>query len=68
MTIILQDGRSHSIRTTAFSGTPEKPLAKADLLEKFLMLTHQFGGQEMARVFGRLQNLETEKTLHWIGA
>ena len=67
VTITLKDGRQHQIRTTAFSGTPEKPLSQADLRDKFLMLTRQFGEAGMARVFARLQDLENEKDLSWIG-
>ena len=68
VTITLKDGRSFNQRTTAFAGTPERPLTVAQLKEKFLMLTHDFGEPGMTRAFNRLQNLESEKTLEWIGA
>ncbi len=68
VTIALKDGRSLSRRTTAFAGTPERPLGQEELREKFLMLTRQFGEAGMARAFARLQNLENEKTVDWIGA
>lgn len=68
VTIALKDGRSVSRRTTAFAGTPERPLGQEQLREKFLMLTRQFGESDMARAFARLQNLENEQTLDWIGA
>jgi 2-methylcitrate dehydratase PrpD len=68
VTISLKDGRSVSRRTTAFTGTPERPLGQEELREKFLMLTRQFGEADMARTFARLQNLENEKSVDWIGA
>jgi hypothetical protein len=36
--------------------------------EKFMLLTKRFPNPDMARLFDRLQNLESEKTLDWISA
>jgi 2-methylcitrate dehydratase PrpD len=66
--ITLKDGRTVSRRTSAFMGTPERPLGQLELREKFLLLTRLFGETPMARVFARLQELETESSLDWIGA
>jgi 2-methylcitrate dehydratase PrpD len=68
VTIALKDGRVFTRRATDFMGTPERPLGRAELREKFLLTTQKFGASEMARAFERLQNLESEKTLDWIGA
>jgi 2-methylcitrate dehydratase PrpD len=68
VTIALKDGRAFTQRATDFMGTPERPLGRAELREKFLLTTQKFGGPQMARAFERLQNLESEKTLDWIGA
>jgi 2-methylcitrate dehydratase PrpD len=68
VTIALKDGRTFTRRATDFIGTPERPLGQDELREKFLLLTKKFGETEMARVFRRLQNLELETSLDWIGA
>ena len=53
-------------KVTDFSGTPARPLDRAGLQEKFLLLTKRFPRDAMMRLFDRLQNLENEKTLDWI--
>jgi 2-methylcitrate dehydratase PrpD len=68
VSIALKDGRTVSRRSSAFMGTPERPLGQPELREKFLLLTRPFGETAMARVFSRLQKLETEASLEWIGA
>jgi len=68
LTITLKDGRSLNQRTTFFTGTPERPLDRAALEEKFLLLTRQLGEAKMRRNFARLQALEKEADLAWIGA
>jgi 2-methylcitrate dehydratase PrpD len=66
VTIRLKDGRERSRPVTSFKGTPERPLARADLQEKFLLLTKRVGGERMMPLFDRLQALEEEKTLDWL--
>jgi 2-methylcitrate dehydratase PrpD len=66
VTVTLKDGRSVSRTVTEFSGTPARPLDRAGLQEKFLLLTKRFPRADMQRMFDRLQNLENEKTLGWI--
>ena len=57
-----------TIRVPAdFKGTPEQPLDRAELREKFLTLTRHCGADDMGRMFDRLQNLEDERDLDWIG-
>jgi len=50
-----------------FKGTPEQPLDRDELREKFLMATRQCRATEMEKMFDRLQNLEYESNLDWIG-
>jgi 2-methylcitrate dehydratase PrpD len=66
VTVKLKDGRAVSRRVTSFKGTPERPLARAELREKFLLLTKRLGNDRMAPLFERLQDIENEKTLDWL--
>jgi len=75
--IKLKNGQEISKRSTAFLGTPEKPLDAKALRDKFLMITVERSGQkttaqieknlkEMNAWFDRIQNIESEKNLNWI--
>ena len=75
--IKLKNGQEISKRSTAFLGTPERPLDAKALREKFLMITVERSAQrssaqieknlkEMNRWFDRIQNIESEKNLNWI--
>ena len=55
-----------SRKVTSFKGTPERPLDRADLREKFLLLTQRLGRDKMIPLFDRLQAIENEKTLDWL--
>jgi 2-methylcitrate dehydratase PrpD len=66
VTVTLKDGRALSRRVESFKGTPEQPLDRAEMREKFLLLTKACDGTAMARLFERLQNLESERDLDWI--
>jgi 2-methylcitrate dehydratase PrpD len=66
VSIRLKDGREVSRKVTSFKGTPERPMARADLQEKFLLLTQRLGRDRMAPLFDRLQAIEEEKTLDWL--
>jgi 2-methylcitrate dehydratase PrpD len=66
VTVRLKDGRALERRVTSFKGTPERPLARAELAEKFLLLTQRLGRDRMAPLFERLQSIESEKTLDWL--
>jgi 2-methylcitrate dehydratase PrpD len=68
LTIKLKDGRSFSRRATHFKGTPEEALSVDELRTKFLLVTKQFGSEKMSRTFARIQHLETETGLDWLGA
>jgi 2-methylcitrate dehydratase PrpD len=67
VTIRLRDGRSFARRFADFKGTPQRPLTRDELREKFLLLTQAFPRAEMERWFERVQNFETEANLDWIG-
>jgi 2-methylcitrate dehydratase PrpD len=68
VTVTLKDGRVLTRQVTGFKGTPERPLDRAELREKFLLLTQHCDRDDMARMFDRLQDLENETRLDWIGA
>lgn len=68
VTVTLRDGRVLTRRATEFKGMPKRPLDQAELQDKFLMLTHHLGRDRMSGIFARLQRLETEETLDWLGA
>ena len=67
VTVTLKDGRVLTRQVTGFKGTPERPLDRAELREKFLLLTQHCDRDDMARMFDRLQDLENETRLDWIG-
>src|SRR5882724_8375418 len=66
VTVTLKDGRALTRRVESFKGTPEQPLDRAEMREKFLLLTRHCDQKAMARLFDRLQNLEGERNLDWI--
>ncbi|HWZ48372.1 MAG TPA: MmgE/PrpD family protein [Herbaspirillum sp.] len=66
VTVKLNDGREFSSHVTAFSGTPERPLDRAGLKEKFMLLTRSHPEKAMAKLFDRLQAIETEPDLNWL--
>jgi 2-methylcitrate dehydratase PrpD len=66
VTIRLKDGREVSRKVTSFKGTPERPLDRDALREKFLLLTKRLGRDRMNPLFDRLQGIEGEKTLDWL--
>jgi hypothetical protein len=43
-----------------------RPLARAELREKLLLLTQRLGRDRMAPLFERLQGIENEKALDWL--
>jgi 2-methylcitrate dehydratase PrpD len=66
VTVILKNGRALTRRVADFKGTPESPLDRAEMREKFLLLTRHCGRSAMERLFERIQNLEDERTLDWV--
>jgi 2-methylcitrate dehydratase PrpD len=66
VTVTLRDGRVLMRSVADFKGTPESPLDRSELREKFLLLTRHCTGNDMSEMFERLQNLENEANLDWI--
>jgi 2-methylcitrate dehydratase PrpD len=66
VTVTLNDGRAVTRRVESFKGTPEQPLDRAEMHEKFLLLTKACNGTAMIRLFERLQNIERERNLDWV--
>jgi 2-methylcitrate dehydratase PrpD len=66
VTVTLKDGRKLTQRTDDFKGTPESPLDRAEMRDKFLLLTRDCDPTAMTRLFERIQNLETERNLDWV--
>ena len=66
VTVTLQDGRVFSQRVTSFTGTPERPLDREGLRHKFMLLTKAHPEADMARLFDRLQQIESEPGLDWL--
>jgi 2-methylcitrate dehydratase PrpD len=66
VTVTLKDGRILTQLVADFPGTPQRPLDRAELREKFLLSTRRHDGGAMAEMFDRLQNLENESNLDWI--
>jgi len=66
VTIATTDGRELTRRVEAFMGTPARPFDRAAMREKLLMLTRRQPGAE--RMLERLQELEKEDSLEWLGA
>jgi 2-methylcitrate dehydratase PrpD len=62
----LSDGRTLTRRVDSFKGTPEQPLDRAEMRDKFLLLTKACDSKAMARLFERLQNIEAERNLDWL--
>ena len=67
VTVTLKDGRALTRSVADFKGTPERPLDRNEMREKFLLLTRHCTADDMGDMFDRLQNLEHEPNLDWIG-
>jgi 2-methylcitrate dehydratase PrpD len=68
VTIWLHDGRVLAREVADFDGTPTRPLSRAALRDKFMMLMRGSSTGDVANAFDRLQNLEGEADVRWIGA
>ncbi|MBM3527127.1 MAG: MmgE/PrpD family protein [Alphaproteobacteria bacterium] len=66
VTVTLSDGRRLSRRVDGFPGTPETPLDRTAMRDKFLLITRHCDRRAMERLFERLQNLESERNLGWL--
>jgi 2-methylcitrate dehydratase PrpD len=68
VTIKLEDGRAWSRRITKVKATPDDPMTRADVYEKFSLLTRHCPRDKMEELFARIQNLEKEPDLAWVAA
>ena len=68
VTVRLQNGRVIAREVDEFDGTPNRPLSRAALRDKFMMLIGTSGRVQATSTFERLQNLEEEADLQWVGA
>jgi 2-methylcitrate dehydratase PrpD len=68
VTIKLKDGRVLSHRVTKVKATPSDPQTKADVYEKFSLVTRHCPRDKMDELFTRIQNLENERDLDWVSA
>jgi 2-methylcitrate dehydratase PrpD len=66
VTVKVKDRPAMIRHVDSFKGTPEQPLDRAEMRDKFLLLTKACDRTAMARLFERLQNLEAEHSLDWI--
>ena len=66
VTVALGGGRGLRQRVTAFTGTPERPLDRAGLREKFMLLTRAHPEPAMSALFDRLQRIDEEPSLDWL--
>jgi 2-methylcitrate dehydratase PrpD len=66
VTVRLKDGREFSRTVSSFKGTPERPLARPELKEKFMMLTKRLDPMRTEPLFDRIQNIDNEKTVDWL--
>jgi 2-methylcitrate dehydratase PrpD len=66
VTVMLDDGRKLTRRAEGFKGTPEQPLDRTEMREKFLLLTRHCDRDAMGGLFERIQNLENERNLDWL--
>jgi len=68
VTIKLRDGRAWSRSVTRVKATPDDPPTKADVYEKFSLVTRHCPRDKMDELFTRVQSLEREPDLAWISA
>jgi 2-methylcitrate dehydratase PrpD len=62
----LKDGRVLKKTVDDFKGTPESPLDRAGVRERFMLLTRHCPPGDMERLLARLQNIEHETSLDWL--
>jgi len=68
VSIRLRNGIAFTREVEEFNGTPARPLDRAELRDKFMTLTRTRYGADAAALFERLQNIENEADLSWVGA
>jgi hypothetical protein len=53
-------------RVTQIKGTPALPPDRAEVYEKFALLTRHCSTKKMDEIFERLQGIEAEKNFDWL--
>jgi len=66
VTITLKDGTVLKERVTQVKGTPALPPDRADVHEKFTLLTRHLPSKKMDEIFDRLQAMEAERDFDWL--
>ena len=66
VTVTLKDGTRATREVEEFDGTPARPLSSAALREKFMMFMGA-SRADPAAAFERLQGLESEADVQWLG-
>jgi 2-methylcitrate dehydratase PrpD len=64
--LTLKDGRVLGKSVVHFKGMPENPAGRADVYEKYSLLTADSPRTKMDEIFDRLQNIELEKDFDWL--
>jgi 2-methylcitrate dehydratase PrpD len=67
VTIRLRDGRAIVREVNDFDGTPNRPLTRAALRDKFVMFAGGPSPVDAGATFDRLQNLEAAAEVQWVG-
>lgn len=67
MTVVLRDGRTVVREVAEFPGMPSRPLSREALREKFVLLTRAKLGDAAGGLFDRLDGLENEAEVMWVG-
>lgn len=68
VTIRLRNGHIMSREVAEFDGTPNRPLRIDELRDKFMMFISGSGMSQGSSTFDRLQDIEEETDLQWLGA
>jgi 2-methylcitrate dehydratase PrpD len=66
VTIKFKDGRVQSRSVTKIKATPDDPPTRADVYEKFSLITNHCPRDKMDELFTRLQDLEKQPDLAWV--
>lgn len=60
VTVRLKDGREFTRDGESFKSMPDQPLSRAELRRKFMLLTADMGEAAAARLWDRLERIETD--------
>ncbi len=60
-----RDGTQMEEMVSDFKGTPDTPLNRDELRDKFFILTRDYDQNKALMIFERLQDIENQETLEW---